>query len=410
MKIMSQLIISMTFLVSIVSCSQQNTKLFIEQRIQNIENRLVEFTTPLAMFQVDTVKIENLKTLSERMEHYKVPGVSVAVINQFALEWVKSYGIIKAGSGKTVTTDTYFQAASTSKLITTAIVLYFVEKGILKLDENINDYLKSWKIPENDFTRKHKVTLRFLLTHQAGLPSTNFPQKENAGDPTLIQVLKGESPAMNKPALVEYIPGTKWQYSNIGFVVIQQILEDVFGKSFTQIAQETIFEPLCMGNSTFIYPLKQEPKAKEAIPHDADGTAREPAMPPTALAHGGLLTTPSDLAIFTIELMRAYQGLPNRLLSQEMARQMFRKELDLDPRMYGMPIASGLGVMLYGTEENFIFAHPGSNFPGMNCWLLGQPKTGKGAVVMTNGALGEVLAMEIISAIIREYDWPTDND
>jgi len=100
--------------------------------------------------------------------------------------------------------------------------------------------LKSWKIPENDFTRKHKVTLRFLLTHQAGLPSTNFPQKENAGDPTLVQVLKGVSPAMNKPALVEYIPGTKWQYSNIGFVVIQQILEDVFGKSFTQIALETI--------------------------------------------------------------------------------------------------------------------------------------------------------------------------
>jgi hypothetical protein len=64
--------------------------------------------------------------------------------------------------------------------------------------------------------------------------------------------------------------------------------------------------------------------------------------------------------------------------------------------------------MLYGTEENFIFAHPGSNFPGMNCWLLGQSKTGKGAVVMTNGAMGEVLAMEIISAIIREYDWPTD--
>ena len=245
-----------------------------------------------------------------------------------------------------------------------------------------------------------------LLTHQAGLPATNFPQKENAGDPTLVQVLDGETPAMNKPAIVEYVPGTTWQYANVGFVVIQQILQDRTNKPYSRLAYEIVFEPLGMENSTFEYPLKLERRPMEATPHDADGIAREPVLTPTALAHGVLVTAPSDLALFTIELMRAYQGLSDRLLSKEMTRQMINKELDLDPQMFGVPLGEGLGVMLYGTDENLIFLHPGSNFPGMNCWLLGNPRVGKGAVVMTNGAMGEVLAMEIISAIIREYEWP----
>jgi CubicO group peptidase (beta-lactamase class C family) len=402
---MHRLIFLLTLFLIILSCSSQKDKFQIEQKIHRIENGLVEFSSPGDMFQVDSSR-NDLKTLSDRMAHYKVPGVSIAVINDFKLEWAKPYGIIKAGSDKPVTTETYFQAASTSKLVTAAIVLHFVEQGILNLDEDVNKYLKSWKIPENDFTLEQPVTLRLLLTHQAGLPATNFPQQENAGDPTLVQVLKGELPARNKPAVVEYVPGTKWQYSNIGFVVIQQILEDVFEKPFNQIAQEMVFEPLEMKHSTFVYPLKPELQANEAMPHDAEGVLREPALPPTAVAHGGLITTPSELVLFTIELMRAYQGLSDRLMSKEMVWQMFHKELDLDPRMYDIPLGEGLGVILYGEGENFVFTHPGSNFPGMNCWLIGYPETGRGAVIMTNGAMGEVLAMEIIAAINREYNKP----
>jgi CubicO group peptidase (beta-lactamase class C family) len=398
------LICLMAALLTIISCSRENSDDLIKQRIDRIENGLVEFTSVKDLFQVGIVKSEDLRTLAERMKHYHTPGVSIAVIKDFALDWAKAYGVLKAGGDRLVATDSYFQAASTSKLVAAAIVLYNVQKGILNLEEDVNGYLESWKLPENDFTRQQKVTLRLLLTHQAGLPATNFPQKENAGDPTLVQVLKGESPAMNKPAVVESVPGTKWQYSNIGFVVIQQILEDVMGKPYSQIARETVFQLLGMKHSTFQYPLNQKLQAKEAMPHDADGIACEPAMPPTALAQGGLMTTPSDLAILAIELMRAYNGLSDRLLSKEMAHRMFRKELDLDPGMFGgLPLGEGLGVMLYGEGENLVFAHPGSNFPGMNCWLFGYPKTGRGLVVMTNGAQGEILALEIISAVNREY-------
>jgi CubicO group peptidase (beta-lactamase class C family) len=393
-----------TVLLTIISCTQQKAPSDIEQKIHRIGNGLTEFTTPLDMFQADGTRSRDFKTLSERMEHYHVPGVSIAVIHQFALEWARPYGVLRADGDEPVATDTYFQAASTSKLVAAAIVLHYVEKGIFRLDEDVNNYLKSWRIPENEFTRQQKVTLRLLLTHQSGLPATDFIQQENAGDPTMVQVLKGELPAMNRPAVVEVIPGTKWQYSNIGFVVIQQILEDVTGKPYNQIAQEAVFQPLGMKNSTFSYPLRQDLKSREAMPHDADGSIREPSMPPTALAQGGLVSTPSDLAIFAAELMRGYKGLSNRLLSKEMARQILHKELDLDPSMFGVPLSEGLGVILRGEGEDLVFAAPGSNFPGMNCWLFGYPERGSGIVVMTNGAQGEVLAMEIISAFNREYN------
>jgi CubicO group peptidase (beta-lactamase class C family) len=378
----------------------------MNKRMRYVENGLVEFTTPRAMFHPHSTETQDRRTLFERMAHYKVPGVSIAVICDYELEWAKGYGIHQVGSDRMVTTQTLFQAASTSKLVTAALALHLVEKGILDLDQDVNTYLKCWQVRENKFTAQQKVTLRLLLTHQSGLPATNLGWEDNAVDPTLVQFLTGKAPAINAPAIVEYTPGTMWQYSNLGFVVIQLLLEDATNMPFAQLAQEVVFEPLGMENSTFEYPLRQELQPREAMPHDAAGVAREPAMVPTALAHGGLITTPSDLALFTCELMQAFQGSSSRLLSQRMTQQMLHKELDLDPQIFGLPVGEGLGVMLYGTGRHLVFAHPGSNLPGANCWLIGNPNVGTGAIVMTNGSMGEVLAMEILSAIIREYEWP----
>lgn len=184
------------------------------------------------------------------------------------------------------------------------------------------------------------------------------------------------------------------------------VLEDILGKPFPQIAQETVFQPLKMRSSTLVYPLRAELKAKEAVPHDAEGIAHEPSMPPTAVAHGGLMTTPSDLARLTVELMRAYQGQSGRVLSSEMARRLFHPELDLDANILGVPISDGLGTFICGKGQNFLFLHPGSNYPGATCWLIGSPESGKGAIIMTNGAMGDLLSMEIITAIRNEYNWP----
>jgi CubicO group peptidase (beta-lactamase class C family) len=383
----------------------------IDQEITRIENSLVIFTSPMAMLQPGNFETDQLKTLSERMAHYKVPGVGIAVINHQKISWAAAYGVTKAGGDVTVTEETLFEAASTSKLVVAAIALRFVERGLLNLDDDVNQKLTSWKIPENSFTEPRQVTLRMLLTHQAGLnrPEGGFSWEEGRV-PTLVQTLNGEAPAQNEAAVIEYNPGSKWQYSNFGYLVIQQILEDVANESFPEIARKNVFEPLGMTSSTFEPPGPgdAELRKNEAMPHDAQGIAHKPELHPTAVANGGLLTTPSDLALFTIELILAYQGISERILSQEMVRKMFHRELELDPSIFGLPIAEGLGVLLYGEGQELSFLHPGDNQPGASSWLMGYPNSGNGIIIMTNGAMGNLLAMEIVAAAVNEYGWSTE--
>jgi len=401
---MQRLIPLFILLIFTVSCSRQEQDATMKQRIERVEKGLIEFKSPAGMLHPDSAQIANPKNIEERMRYYGVPGVSIAVISGYRLEWAKTYGVMNVKTGAPVTTGTIFEAASTSKFATAVMALSFVQKGLLDLDADVNIYLKSWKVPGNQFTVREKVTLRRLLTHKAGLPATNFDRDENTRYPTLVDVLKGERPALNKPAVPESVPGSKWQYSNVGYDVIQLLLEDVTGKPFQRIAEEVVFGPLGMNNSTFEYPLDSTKKQFEAMPHDDQGVARQPMMHRTALAHGGLTTTPTDLAVLANEIMLSHQGKSRKVISQETAKLLLHKEFDLDPRIFGLPISEGLGVMLMGDGKDLLFAHPGSNLPGLNCWLIGWPERGTAAVVMTNGAKGEVLAMEIIAAINLEHN------
>ena len=372
----------------------------VERRTRNVENGLVALNPDPAVSADPEPKV----TLSERMACCRVAGLSVAVVQDGEIEWVKEYGLASAEGGSPVTAETRFEAGSTTKLLTSVLTLRRVEQGQLDLDEDVNAYLRSYQIPEDDFTREQAVTLRLLLTHQSGLPSGGFSWEEGSV-PSLVQVVQGQAPAQNHAAVVEFVPGARWQYSNLGYVLIQLLLEDVTGTPFAQLAQEEAFEPLGMASSTLVYPL--EAGVEEAVPHDAEGKAHPPAMHPTALAQGGLMTTSSDLARFAIELADAYQGRSSRILSQTMVRRMFHAELSLDPAILGVPLGQGLGVFLRGQAPDFSFLHPGGNDPGATCWLEAFPASGQGAAIITNGAKGDLLSLEILAAIAEEYGWPT---
>ena len=108
------------------------------------------------------------------MDHYDVPGVSIAVIDNGEIKWAKGYGIANTIEGQEVLTKTLFQAGSISKPLAALSVLKLKEDGKIELDEDVNNYLIDWKIPENDFTKDEKVTLRRLLTHSAGITVHGF--------------------------------------------------------------------------------------------------------------------------------------------------------------------------------------------------------------------------------------------
>jgi CubicO group peptidase (beta-lactamase class C family) len=373
--------------------------------MRDVETGLVAVVSPAEMLQPDRTRAGDRATLFERMRHHGVPGVSIAVINNYKIAWSKGYGFTTAGGGDSVTTTTLFEAASTTQLIGSVIALDLFEQQKLDLDEDVNTYLRTWKLPQNGYTREQPVTVRLLLTHQAGLnrPDGGFETADGAA-PSLVEVLTGAPPALNGACTVDWLPGSRWQYSNFGYLVLQMLVEDVTGRSFARVARSSMFNTVGMNHS---YLGAAPDSLVRALPHGADGVAHDRPQHPTALAQGGLLTTPTDLGKFAVEMMRAREGTPRRVLGRKAMGLMCTVERALGPEQLGGITGQGTGVFLVGSGKSQYFLYAGFNAPGATSLLVANPATGKGAVVMTNGAGGMELSFEIVAALAREYGWPT---
>jgi len=336
-------------------------------------------------------------TIAERMAHYNVVGVSVAVIDNYAIHWAKGYGLLAKDSKRPVTTETLFQAGSISKPVAATAALHLVETGRLSLDEDVNRKLKSWQVPENDFTRDQKVTLRRILSHSAGLTVHGFPGYA-VGDriPTLIEILDGVKPA-NTPAIrVDLVPGTTERYSGGGYTIMQLLLTDVTQERFPELLEDTVLAKIGMQHSSYQQPLPADWAKNTASGYRQNGdpvAGKWHVYPEMAAA--GLWTTASDLAQFVIEIQKSREGRSNRVLSREMTTQMLTRQID----------GAGLGLMLGGTDQAPRFSHGGAD-EGFQALMMATLDSGKGAVVMVNSDNGVQLAQEIVLSIASEYGWP----
>jgi CubicO group peptidase (beta-lactamase class C family) len=330
-------------------------------------------------------------TIAERLQHYHVPGVSVALVTGGSVAWAKGYGVADM-AGTPVTPETLFQAASISKTVSAMLALRLVELGKLSLDEDVNVKLKSWKLPHSDAMDGETVTLRRILSHTAGLTVHGFPgYEQGAPVPTLPQLLDGAKPANSAAVRVDIKPGSQWRYAGGGYEVMQQLVQDVTGKPFADVAQQLVLGPLGMTHSTYEQPLPERLREHAATAYNPDGVAipgKWHTYPEQAAA--GLWTTPSDLAKVILEIQK-----PGRVLTAKTVDLMLTPVLD----------HYGLGLQLSDTDNQKAFAHGGAN-AGFRCMLWGYCTGGRGAVVMTNGDNGSQLADEILSSVSMVYNWP----
>ena len=334
-------------------------------------------------------------TLAERMKHYGVEGVSIAIIRDSTIAWAKGYGLADAETKQPVTPDTLFQAASISKPVSAMGALVLVQDGKLSLTDDINKFLKGWKVPANAHTAKAPVTLERLLSHTAGLTVHGFPGYATGETvPTVAQVLDGTAPANTAAVRADLDPGAQYRYSGGGYTVAQLAMTDVTGQPFPALMQKLVLTPLLMKQSTYDQPLPAPRLAEAAVGYRNDGNAvggKRHVYPEMAAA--GLWTTPSDLARFAVGLQKMLQGGKGPL-SKAMAEKMVTPVRD----GYGL----GLGIEEEGQTR--YFTHGGAN-EGFRCLLLASEKRGYGAVVMTNSDNGEPLMREILRAIAATYYW-----
>jgi CubicO group peptidase (beta-lactamase class C family) len=346
----------------------------------------------------DEPPVDDLSDIPALMDYFGVPGVSIAIIRDFKVEQLLVYGVASTSTGEAVTEDTLFGAASISKSITAVAAMRLAQAGRLDLDADVNDLLQTWQVPGNDLTQQQPVTTRRLLSHTGGLAAIEFEGYEATEKlPTLEQILNGTPPANSPAAVVDVLPGTQFQYSNVGYECLQQLLIDVSEQPFTDLVQASVIAPAGMTHSTFAQPLPPEIAQMASAGHQADGqvvTGNARVYP--ELAAAGLWTTAEDLALFLVEMQQALRGHSSRMLDQRTAESM------VAPIEEG---GYGLGLRLWRMGDDVYFGHDGS-IAGFNSLMYGHAEAGVGVVVLTNSDNGTALEKRIPALVGHLEGWP----
>lgn len=371
-------------LAGTLSASGQNAT---ELRIKQVENSLAP-----GVVYGDTIPRLNLEA---RMKETGVKGLSIAVIKDYKIDWAKGYGWADEASGRKVTTNTRFQAASISKSINSLGILLLVQQGKLDPEADINVYLKRWKFPYDSIAKGKKINIYHLLSHTAGLDIHGFPGYKNTDAiPTVVQILNGHVPANTRAVRSLFEPGLKFKYSGGGTTISQLILEDVTGKAYADFMQENVLKPLEMTNSSYLQP----PLSSAEL---ATGYYASNGEPVKGLYHlypeqaaAGLWTTPSDLAKYIIECQLALEGKSKRVLSTEMMQKRMTPYTDA---------AAALGVFIDKRGNNQYFNHNGGNEAFLST-SYGSLSGGNGVVIMINSDNFAVVD-ELLNSVAQVYQW-----
>ena len=369
------------------SCTPAHPQELLTDKINKVEHHLMP---PVYIDGDSTWNIQ------DRMKHYGVPGLSIAVIQDNKIEWVKSYGVMDRDSNVPVDTNTLFQAGSISKPVAAYGALKLVARGKISLDSNINNYLKSWKLPDNEFTKSKKVTLRHLLSHTGGTTVHGFlGYSPDLPVPTLVQVLDGLPPANSPPVRVDKTPGESFRYSGGGISIEQLAMTELEGKPFPDIMQDLVLSPLGMIHSTYDQPLQPGMIQYAATGYLPDGNmtkGKRHTYPEMAAA--GLWTTAQDLARFAIDVQQTYKGSSTTVHTQKMVKEMLTPFVD---------DFIGLGLFLDKRKDNIYFGHGGWD-EGFSSQMTAHRDKGYGVVVLTNSNHPEFID-ELIRAVAFTYGW-----
>lgn len=383
-----RLIFSFIFTILLVStgAAQSQYSKVVEEQIKKIENGL--YSGPI---------IDNkTANILDRMKHYNVNGISIAVIDNNKIVWAKGYGYADRNENRKVDINTKFEPGSISKSLNAVGVLFLAQQKKLNLYKDINEYLTTWKFPYDTVAHQKKITTAQLLSHTAGVSVYGFPgYNRDSTLPTITDILNGKYPS-NTPAVRSLIqPGIESSYSGGGILISQQILTNITGQSYEQYMHNSVFRRLAMNNSFYNQPPASRQQHNLATGYEEDGKevpGKYFVFPEKAAA--GLWTTPTDLCKYIIEMQLAYKGKSSRVLNQKMAK------LHLTPYKNE---TTAMGTFLQDRNGEKYFFHDAGNIGFRGFYIAGLTNS-KGVVLFVNSDNGDIL-LELLNSVALVYDW-----
>jgi CubicO group peptidase (beta-lactamase class C family) len=330
----------------------------------------------------------------KKMKDENTPGLSIAYFEHGTLESTNCFGVTDNETKEEVTCRSIFHACSMTKLLTAICVLKLHQDNHINIFDDVNKYLKSWKLKTSDSLKSTRITVADLLAHQGGVIDSNgsFEPVLDGQLPKNIEILQGSTVYNNQAVHVSYAPGTRFEYSDGGYAVLELLIEEVTGISYVDFVTKHIFHPLDL-QDTFVW--TSENKAKTCVAgHDKYGKiikGRRPVYP--NIGGAGMWTTPGNFSIILIDLLKSYNHKSGVLINKETAKLMFKS--------YGCVDFVGLGVFLGLVDGKPYFMSQGWGL-GMQCQALAYLNEETGGVVMMNSEPGKHQSESIVGMVLRE--------
>lgn len=304
------------------------------------------------------------------IKHYKIPGCSIAIVKGGEIVWTQSYGYADIASGRKLTVDTPMSVQSITKSVTSWGVMRLAEKGLIDLNAPASQYLNSWQFPKADYPSE-KITVRQLLSHTAGMPLGDFTKMYSPA-----QEKPSNRNAMSEEAVLMREPGTKFSYSNIGYNILEILIEDVTGQSFSEYIRNEVLLPLGMENSFF--DIERDTTPYPSTGYNLKGEAVPVYVYPSK-GSGGLFSTAEDIARFAAAGMKE-----NSVLSRESINRMYQSECT-KIGVYGLIFDGyGFGHYVEKLPNGALSVSHGGQGNGIMTHLQAVPETGDAIVILTN--------------------------
>jgi D-alanyl-D-alanine-carboxypeptidase/D-alanyl-D-alanine-endopeptidase len=302
------------------------------------------------------------------LQDTRIPAISIALVRDGDVWWTGAFGYANVGARVPATTDTYFSTGSTFKFVTATAIMQLVESGHLELDTPLNEFVG----PELAIEGADDVTFRHMLSHHSGLegPVGIVPLWSREAPRTPLDLLEGT--VRSGP------PGVEYRYCNECYGIMAWVVEQVTGQPYDQYVAEAIFEPLGIDLASASVP---SPAVVEhlALPYELrdGGPVAIQQVRYDVYSAGDIYLRASDMARFLAAQLNGGVFRGRRILSEESAREMQRKQFDAQ--------AYGLGTGVGEDGGRVILQHSGA-IPGFNSLSVGEPGTGMGVYLMSNSS------------------------
>ena len=305
----------------------------------------------------------------------RFPGIGCAWRDAAGTITTEYIGLADQESHTAVDENTVFPACSISKFVTAICVMKLHEQKLIDIDRPVNDHLRQWKLLTADGAESD-ASVRSVLCHTAGILDGDdafYGLRRNDPEISLTDILDGKTSYNNRPVRAEKPQGATFEYSDAGYCVLQQLLQEVTYQPLDVMAHEMLFGPLGLGGTFFASPAcVARFEARMATGYDDSGLpipGRFPRVPD--LAASGLWSTPKELLALAGEFVKAIGGESSLLQA--------RSALEIAKPVKDFPW-TGLGVFTDGED---VLVSRGWSENGQ-CMLKMNCRTGEISVVMTN--------------------------